>query len=299
MKFAFLGSPRFAEIVLEELIVGGFRPSVVICNPDRPVGRKKVVTPPPTKVLALKNEINFWQPEKFDILNFESQVGKIEFAIVAAYAKIIPRSVLDFSKLGTIGVHPSLLPKYRGASPIQAAILGSEKETGVSLYLMDEKLDHGPILAQKRAFMGQNEDYLGLEEQLAKLAGKLLVEVLPRFLKGEIRSQIQDESLATFTKKFETRDAFVDYNDLLDAEAGDLEKARKINRMVRAFVQEPGAWTLRPVRQAHGWPTQDKQVPSKVRRIKLLESEIVESGLKIKKIQVEGEKPKLVESSSS
>ncbi len=298
MKFAFFGSPRFAELVLEKLIGGGYVPSLVVCNPDRPVGRKQVLTAPPIKTrimnyeLEIREKIKIWQPEKLEI-------GEVDFAIVAAYAKIIPKSVLEVPRLGTIGVHPSLLPRYRGASPIQTAILEGGEETGVTLYLMDERLDHGPILAQKRAIIGQNEDYPELEERLAGLGGELLLEVLPGFLEGEVKAQAQDEMAATFTKKFTTQDAFVNYSDLLDAEAGDLERALKIHRMIRAFVLEPGAWTLRPFDSAQSRPalTSTKVTASRqgrLQRVKFLESEVIEDKLKLKKIQVEGEKPRVI-----
>ena len=277
MNFVFFGSPRFAEIVLRKMVEGGCVPDLVICNPDRPAGRKKIITPPLTKVLAKEYKIKTWQPEKLVYDEFEAQVDGIDFAVVAAYAKIIPQNIVDFPKLGTIGVHPSLLPKYRGASPIQTVILNGEKETGVSLYLMDEKLDHGPILAQRKTIICEHEDYFQLEKRLAELSGALLAETLPDFYSGKIKPMVQDEDRATSTKKFLTQDAFVDYKDLLEAENGNIEKAKKINRMIRAFVVEPGAWTIKDGK-----------------RVKLLGSEVVASGLKLKKTQIEGEKPKLL-----
>ncbi|MBI3588921.1 MAG: methionyl-tRNA formyltransferase [Candidatus Liptonbacteria bacterium] len=277
MKFVFFGSPRFAEIVLKKMIEGGCKPNLVICNPDRPFGRKKVITPPLTKILAKEYEIEVWQPEKLDVEGFEREVDGVDFAVVAAYAKIIPQRIVDFPNLGTIGVHPSLLPKYRGASPIQTAILKGEKETGVTLYLMDEKLDHGPILAQRKTIIGAHENYLQLEKRLAEMGGELLAEILPDFSAEKIKPRVQDETLVTFTKKFVTQDAFIEPRDLELAEGGSYEKALEIHRKVRAFVLEPGAWT-----------TFNKK------RVKILETDIVGKSLKLKKIQVEGEKVKEV-----
>src|ERR1700690_3293179 len=141
MKYVFFGSPRFAAIVLQKLIDGGIAPAAGVCNPDRPVGRKKIVTPPPVKTLVVStsSEIDILQPEKLDDM-FTKRLAAIEpdFFVVAAYAKIIPANVLAIPRLGTIGTHPSLLPKYRGASPIQAALLGGDAKTGTTLYLMDE-----------------------------------------------------------------------------------------------------------------------------------------------------------------
>lgn len=283
MRFVFFGTPEFAKIVLKKMVEGGCVPDVVICNPDRPTGRKKTITFPLTKILAKEYKIKTWQPEKLVHDEFESRVDGIDFAVVAAYAKIIPQNIVDFPKFGTIGVHPSLLPKYRGASPIQSVLLNGEYETGVTLYLMDEKLDHGPILAQRKTIIGDHEDYSHLERRLAELGGVLLAETLPDFYKGKIKPVAQDEDRATSTKKFLTQDAFVDYKDLLEAGKGNMEKATKINRMIRAFVVEPGAWTLRPA--------QDK-----LQRVKLLASEVVASGLKLKKTQIDGGKPKMIES---
>ena len=127
MKYIFFGSPKFAEIVLQELLTASLKPVAVVTNPDRPVGRKGIITPPLVKVLAEKHGIPVFQPAKLSDLKIENwklEIGEIDLAVVAAYAKIIPQSVLDLPKLGTLGVHPSLLPKYRGSSPIQASILG-------------------------------------------------------------------------------------------------------------------------------------------------------------------------------
>src|SRR3989344_5918744 len=139
MKFVFFGSPEFAAIVLEKLIKAGFMPAAVVCAPDAPAGRKKIPTPPPAKVRIMnyeeriKNKIQILQPETLSIIHDSLFVIQPDFFIVAAYAKIIPKEILDIPRLGTIGVHPSLLPKYRGASPIQSAILNDEAETGTTL----------------------------------------------------------------------------------------------------------------------------------------------------------------------
>src|SRR3989344_8664778 len=145
-RFVFFGSPRFAEVVLQKLVEGGYPPSLVVCNPDRPVGRKKTLTPPPVKQRIMnydsriKNRIEIIQPEKID-KNLESIIVNLEssFAIIAAYSKIIPKAILDCFPLGVIGVHPSLLPRHRGPSPIQTALLEGDETTGVTLFLTDEK----------------------------------------------------------------------------------------------------------------------------------------------------------------
>ena len=223
MKFIFFGTPDFAAIILEKLINSGYVPKAVVCNPDKPVGRKKIITPPPVKVLIMKHEI--WnipvlQPEKLD-KSFMLQVSSsiTDIFIVAAYSNIIPKEILNIPKLGTIGIHPSLLPKYRGATPIQTAILNNDQETGTTLFLMDEKLDHGAIIANSE-FRIQNSEwnYEALMKKLANLSADLLIKTLPDFIAGKITPLPQDESLATFTKKFKTEDAFIKPEDLKQAE---------------------------------------------------------------------------------
>ena len=239
MKYVFFGSPHFAAVVLGGLIRANESPVALVCNPDRPVGRKKVMTEPETKqVIKRRSEIGerrdgdaitIFQPEKLDE-NFIKELKALEpdIFVVAAYAKIIPQAVLDIPKLGTLGIHPSLLPKYRGASPIQSAILGGEKETGVTIYKMDAGMDSGEILAARVSPLAASDTYATLEEKLAKLGGELIVETLPKFVDGKIAPVPQDDSQATFTKKFKTQDGFVESADLASAEAGDSEKANTI-----------------------------------------------------------------------
>lgn len=273
MKCAFFGTPDFAAVILEKLIESGFPPAAVICNPDKPVGRKKIITPPPVKSLIMEHKtwnINILQPEKLD-KDFMLQVSSFmpDVFIVAAYAKIIPKEILGLPKFGTIGVHPSLLPKYRGSSPIQSVILNGEAETGVTLFLADEKVDHGKIASSIKHQVSSDETYETLMKKLAELGGDLLVETLPKFLKGEITPLLQDESQATYTKKFITKDGYV-----------DLEKDIPviIERKIRALNPEPGVWTM-----------------MNNKRTKLLEAELVDGKLKLTKIQVEGKKPQIVE----
>lgn len=294
MKYIFFGTPRFAEIVLDGLIHANEPPVAVVCNPDRPTGRKKTITPPPVKVLVVQDtsEIDILQPEKINDDAFIKRLKAFEsdFFVVAAYAKILPKAILDIPRLGTLGVHPSLLPKYRGASPIQSAILGGETTTGTTIYLIDEKTDHGPILAQRKLIdskseiknlkseiLSSNLSYLELEEALAKLSAELLIETMPKFSAGKITSQPQDESHATFTKKFTTQDGFIDEKELSSAEQGNKEKADTILKKINAFNPEPGAWTLQ----------NDK-------RIKLLKAEIRDNRLILTETQKEGERAKSI-----
>ena len=281
-NYVFFGTPSFAAIILEKLIGNDWVPKALVCNPDRPVGRRQIITPPPAKTLALKHGVPVFQPA-----NKEALVGvsdelftEADFGVLAAYGQIVPAEVIKKARLGIIGVHPSLLPKFRGSTPIQSAILEGVSETGVSLFLMDEKVDHGPILAQRKLLLDNLfSNSRELEKRLAELGAELLVETLPKFVKGEITPLPQDEVEASYTKKFTIEDAYISPEELKAATSGEnKEKVFEIERKIRAFNPEPGVWTLR---QAQGRP----------KRIKLLEALIKENKLVLKTIQPEGKKP--------
>jgi len=275
MKYLFFGTPEFAAIILEKLINAGFIPSAVVCNPDKPTGRKKIITPPLTKLLAIKYNIPVLQPEVLSIFNFQFSISNFDFFIVASYAKILPKEILEIPRFGTIGVHPSFLPKYRGPSPIQAAILNEEQETGVTLFLLDEKVDHGPVLENRKQKIENSDNYKTLHNKLAELGGDLLIETIPKFLREEIKSQPQDESQATYTKKFSAEDGFVGFKDLEKAQKDGGQIAIEVERKIRALNPEPGVWTIKDGK-----------------RMKILEAELMpDKTLKLKKIQFEGKKP--------
>lgn len=293
IKYVFFGSPRFASIIIERLINAGHAPKAVVCNPDRPAGRKKIITPPPVKSLILEHKIwsaiKILQPETLFPFPFPLSSLKADFAIVASYSKIIPKEILDIFPLGAIGVHPSLLPKYRGATPIQTAILNGDKETGATLYMMDEKLDHGPILKNVKCKMAEGETYESLHNKLAELGAELLIETLPKFIKGEIKSIAQNESEATFTKKFSAQDAFLNFDDLDKAQHCGGLIAKEIDRKIRALNPEPGTFTLRP---SSAKLQTGEQVQGESKRVKILKAVLCDDGrLVLKKIQIEGKKP--------
>ena len=279
MQYAFFGTPRFAAIILGRLLEADMPPSALVCNPDKPVGRKKVITPPPTKQLVLdignkEQRIKVLQPATSEeLLAISDEVFEnCDFGVVAAYAQIIPQAVIDKARLGIIGVHPSLLPKLRGASPIQAAILEGYDKTGVSLFMIDKDVDHGSVIAKRELAIGEN-DYTKLEKRLADISADLLLEVLPNFAIGKVELEIQDESSATYTQKYSTDDGYVDFNDLTEAENNG-NGSETLLRKIRALNPEPGVYTF---------------IDEK--RTKLLDAEIKEGKLVLKEIQKEGGKP--------
>jgi len=220
MNYAFFGSAHFSIYVLDELEKAGMRPSLIITTSDKPSGRGLALTPTPVKTWAIERGIPVLDPAKLDA-NFIIQLKqkneaknageKIETFIVAAYGKIIPQAVLDIPKYKTLNVHPSLLPNYRGASPLQSAILDDAKKTGVTIMRIDELMDHGPIVAQKEITIDQWPTYEVFEETMAREGGKLLAETLPKWVSGIIAEQPQNHSVATFTKKITKEDGLIDF----------------------------------------------------------------------------------------
>jgi methionyl-tRNA formyltransferase len=206
-RIAFFGTPDIAVSVLDVLSAHHMLPSVIITNPDAPQGRKMMLTPPPVKAWADKQNIPVLQPVS---LRTDTSVADyltahaINLCIVVAYGKIIPKNILDTPKYGTLNVHPSLLPKLRGASPIRSAILEDMRETGVTVMLLDEELDHGPILAQEVVSIGKEAWPLrgqALDTLLAEKGGELLAKTIPEWVAGDIIPTPQDDSEATFCTK--------------------------------------------------------------------------------------------------
>jgi methionyl-tRNA formyltransferase len=230
-RFVFFGTPEIAVSVLEELAQAGFMPALMVTNPDAPQGRKLVLTPPPAKVWATERGLPVWQPTtlKTDEAVATLRAIQADFFVVAAYGKIIPRPILDLPPHGTLNVHPSLLPRFRGASPIRSAILADERETGVTIMLMDELLDHGPLLAQEVEPITPAEWPLPgrvLDERLARRGGALLARVIPEWLSGTALPVPQDEAAVTHTRKLTKADGELDwtrpaYENLLKIRALD------------------------------------------------------------------------------
>jgi len=223
VRFCFFGTPKLAVTVLDELERSGFKPALVVTRPDAPVGRGKVLTPPPVKVWAEKRNIEVLKPEKItedlihqiktsDVL---SEVNGWDVFIVAAYGKILPQELLDIPEHGALNMHPSLLPRLRGPSPIRSAILNDEREVGVTIMLLDAEMDHGPIVEQKIVDPpagGWPPRASELENTLAHAGGKLLARTILPWVKGEIASQEQDHNAATFCRIIKKEDGLLDLN---------------------------------------------------------------------------------------
>ena len=235
LKFVFWGTPDVASETLEILKTNGYLPSLIVTAPDRPQGRKMIITPPPVKVWAEKNNISYLQPEKlnedignvlrtlgrsvddgqrkFSVENFSGEQNIPDVFIVVAYGKIMPEEILNLPKLGSINIHYSLLPKYRGASPVESVILNGDEETGITIQKMEYKMDSGPIIAQEKIQILSDEKAGELRKRLIKIGGELLVKTLPNFIENKITPIPQDETQATYCKKIKKEDGLINLND--------------------------------------------------------------------------------------
>ncbi len=215
MRIVYMGTPDFAVPALEKLAQSpDYTVAAVFTQPDKPKGRKMVMTPPDVKVCAEKLGIPVFQPSSMRSEEAYNSLKELnpDVIVVAAYGQILPKAVLDLPKFGCVNIHGSLLPKYRGAAPIQQSVLDGEKVTGVTTMLMDVGLDTGDILLKAETEIGENETAGELFDRLAVLGGELIVETLDKLEKGEIIPQKQDDSLATHTSKITKELCPIDFN---------------------------------------------------------------------------------------
>ena len=243
MKFIFFGTPEFAAIILEKLISADYVPVAVVCNPNESVGRKQILTSPPVKRLIEKHlpagrqewPIEIFQPvtkSELSAISYKLKAIKPDLIIVAAYGKILSKEILDIPVYGFINVHGSLLPYYRGASPIQTAILNGEKETGVTIMKVDEEMDHGPIISNIKIQISNIDTYESLSQRMAKLGAELLIKTIPNYISGKIKLIEQEHSKATYTKIIKKEDGKIDWS----------KSAQDIERMTRAYYPWPSAY---------------------------------------------------------
>ncbi len=215
----FFGTPHLSVIVLDALHAAGIVPTLIITAPDKPVGRGMQLTPPPVKRWADEHGIPTLQPQKIDadaIAAINDHVADYSntLFVVVAYGKILPKTLLDIPNHGTLNVHPSLLPKWRGPSPVRTGILNNDDALGVTVMLLDEEMDHGPILAQELC-TPEHWPMSGtdLEHTLFSIGGTLLAETIPPHLAGTIAPQEQDHEAATYSKLFKKEDGEINLND--------------------------------------------------------------------------------------
>ncbi len=232
MKIIFLGTPQFSSVCLEKLVVNNYLPTLVITNPDRPAGRGLKITQSPVSQMAKNYNLPVIKPTR--IIETQEEIKKIapDLLIVVAYGQYLPPTILKIPKYGTINVHPSLLPKYRGPSPIQSAILNGDKKTGVTIILVNEEMDGGDILTQEEFLINKNYQYQELLTQLAKQGSELLIKTIPKWIEGKIKPKKQSNK-AIYSPILNKCDGKIDWKN----------PAIRIERQVRAFNPWPGAYT--------------------------------------------------------
>lgn len=235
MKVLFMGTPDFAVACLKSLIEAKYEVCAVFTQPDKPRGRKMVMTPPDVKVCALGYNLPVYQPETlkdgkaFEIIkSYEPDV-----IVVAAYGKILPKEIIDYPKYGCINVHGSILPKYRGAAPIQWSVINGDKETGVTTMLMNEGLDTGDMLLIEKTAISIDDTASSVFDRLADIGGKLLVETLEKAEKGELTPIKQDDSLSSYAPMLDKNISEIDWN----------KDALTIHNLIRGLYSWPIAQT--------------------------------------------------------
>lgn len=235
MKLVFMGTPDYAVNTLETLISAGHNVAAVFAQPDKPVGRKHIITPPPVKVCAQKHGIRVYQPNTLRDGKAEEILKEIapEVIVVVAYGKILPKEILEIPKYGCVNGHASLLPKYRGASPIQWCIVCGEKETGVTAMLMDEGMDTGDILKTVKTEIGAEETAEELFDRLSVITAELLVNTLADLEKGNITPKKQDEEKASYAPIIKKEMAELDFEN---------KTANEIHNAVRGYYSWPCAY---------------------------------------------------------
>ncbi len=288
-RVVFMGTSSFAVPALRGLVQGGYDVVQVVTQPDRPAGRERRPMPSPVKVLAQELGLPIWQPEGLRTSEALDRLRRFEpdVIVVAAYGEILRRAVLSLPPRGCLNLHASLLPRHRGPAPVPATILAGDAVTGVTLMLMDEGIDTGPILAQKEMPLTGKERQDELLHRLAELGATLLCEALPAWLAGKIAPRPQDESQATYCRMLRKEDGRIDWS----------RPAWYIERMTRAYHPWPGAYTflhgrlLRVLRASLA----PQPLPGPPGHVRVEGQELLvatgEGTLRIDEVQLEGKRP--------
>ena len=236
MRIAFFGTPAFAVPSLERLVSAGEQVVTVITQPDRPRGRGHRIEPCPVKVAALAHKIPVLQPERVREQEFAARLASsdAELGVVVAYGQILPEEILQMPPEGLINVHASLLPRYRGAAPIQRAVIAGEPETGITMIRLIREMDAGPMLARLTRPIGDDETSEELERSLSTLGAGLLLSTVRAISSGKVQEEPQDHSLATFAPRITREDGLINWSD----------PARTIHNLIRGVCPWPRAFTF-------------------------------------------------------
>jgi methionyl-tRNA formyltransferase len=261
LRIVFFGTPEFAIPSLRALLAGADEVVGVVCQPDRPAGRGQRLAVPPVKQLAQQSRVPLLQPDKLRAPEFQDalRAWAPDLIVVAAYGKILPKNILDLPAHGCINVHASLLPRYRGAAPIQWAIVRGETVTGVTIMQMSDRMDAGDILLQRETPIGDHETYGELQARLADLGARALTDALAQLHTGALTRRVQDESQVTLAPMIKKDDGRLDWT----------QPAAALARMVRAFNPWPSAFTtvggkLLKIHRAHAVAAAPAAMPGTV-----------------------------------
>ena len=287
MRLVFLGTPAFAVPTLERMVEAGHHVAAVVTQPDRPRGRGQQLASPPVKEAAVRLGLPVYQPERVrrpEAVEFLRGVGA-DAMVVVGYGQIIPQSVIDLAPLGIINVHASLLPKYRGAGPIQWAIVNGETRTGVTTMRIDAGLDTGDMLLKRETDIGPEENAIELGQRLAAMGADLLVETLAGLAAGTIVPEKQDPAQATYAPLLKKEDGLIDWS----------RPAHAIHNRVRGMQPWPGAYTAFRGQPLHIWRTRvgrdaGGRPPGSVAGVRPLLIACGEGTLELVEVQVEGRK---------
>jgi methionyl-tRNA formyltransferase len=274
MKIVFFGTPDYTLPILKSLHKN-FKIIGVVTQKPKAKGRKKKLSYSPVDKWAFKKKV----PVFYDFSN----LPEADLGILAAYGKIIPKFVIFHFKFGILNIHPSLLPKYRGASPVQSAIIAGDKQTGVSIIKLDEEMDHGPIVSQFIEKIRPDDTTETLRKRLFLLSAQFLIDLLPAYLNNKIKLKNQNHKAATYTKLLTKKDGFIDPKDLKKALQG--KKAVYFERFIRAMQPWPIAWTQIKLKM--------KNEKLKIKRLKILKAKLDSNGRALipEIVQLEGKNP--------
>jgi methionyl-tRNA formyltransferase len=289
MRIAFLGTPEPAALVMDALVAAGQKIACVVTQPDRPAGRGQKVEFSPVKQAALKYSFPLEQPEQVrGNLDLASRLRSlaIDLGVVVAYGKILPKEVLDIPKHGFINLHASLLPKYRGAAPIQWALLSGEKESGITVFQLVEALDAGPVLAQERIYISDEDDAVSLSKKLFAAAPDLLLRTIDKISKGSAAAVMQNESDVSFAPSLSKESGAIDWK----------KGAEEIGNRIRALVIWPAAHTFikekrLKIFKASPVPEMVHESPGQIAAVIRDEGFVVstgQGGLLVREVQIEG-----------
>ncbi|HXS95979.1 MAG TPA: methionyl-tRNA formyltransferase [Candidatus Limnocylindrales bacterium] len=285
MRTVFLGTPAFAVPTLERMVQAGHEVLLAVTQPDRPRGRGRQLAPPPVKEAALRLGIEVYQPERVRRPEAVARLRELapDVMVVVGYGQIIPQSVIDIPRLGIINVHASLLPKYRGAGPVQWAIVNGETLTGVTTMRIDAGLDTGDMLLKRETGIGADETSVEVADRLSEMGADLLVETLAGLEAGTIAAEKQDDSLATHAPIINKEDGLIDWS----------QSAQAIHNRVRGFQPWPGAFTIFRGHPLHIWrsrPHTARGTAGAIVSTKPLTIACGEGALELIEVQAEGRK---------